>query len=115
MNDLTIKKTIMRKKHFIRVAGLVLLMAVSIPGFSNTTVDPITATAAKTEDARAHQLMQRLEEIKTMDKSNLSREDKKELRKEVKVIRKDLKDNHHTVYLSLGALIIIILLLILIL
>lgn len=57
----------------------------------------------------------RLEEIKTMDKSELSSSEKRELRKEVKTIKTELKSTGHGVYLSVGAIIIIVLLLILLL
>jgi hypothetical protein len=107
----------MKKNQVLRITAFALLMAVSIPALSNSaTTDPVTAaTSPKTEDVRAHQLIQRLKEIKTMDKSALSKEDKKELRKEVKSIRKEMREHHHYLYISVGAAIIIILLLVLIL
>jgi len=92
----------------------VLLMAFCIsfvtPTFAANT------TPAKTEvpkEVRAQQIEHRLIEIKNMDKSNLSRAEKKELRKEVKGLRKEAR--HAGIYLSVGAIIIIILLLILLL
>ncbi|MBP4142152.1 hypothetical protein MW871_11200 [Flavobacterium sp. I-SCBP12n] len=60
-------------------------------------------------------MLDRLEEIKAMDKSDLSSAEKKELRKEVRTIKADLKSSGNGVYLSVGAIIIIILLLILLL
>lgn len=57
----------------------------------------------------------RLEEIKKIDKSELSRSEKKALRKEVKAIKSELRSKGNGVYLSVGAIIIIILLLILLL
>ena len=65
--------------------------------------------------ARVEVLMTRLNEIKDMDKSELTRADKKELRTEVKAIKEELRSTGNGVYLSIGAIIIIILLLILIL
>ena len=56
-----------------------------------------------------------LEDIKGMDKSTLTKVDKKELRKEVKDIKKEMKVIKGGVYLSVGAIIIVILLLILLL
>jgi hypothetical protein len=50
-----------------------------------------------------------------MDKSELSSVEKKELRKEVRTIKKELKATGNGVYLSIGAILIIILLLILLL
>jgi hypothetical protein len=54
-----------------------------------------------------------LNEIKALDKSNLSSLEKKELRKEVLSAKKQLKELSGGVYISIGAIIIIILLLIL--
>ena len=59
--------------------------------------------------------MQRLHEIKNMDKSNLTSSEKKVLRKEVRSIRNQLSHAGRGLYISLGAAIIIVLLLILIL
>ena len=60
-------------------------------------------------------MLNRLDEIKAMDMSALGKVEKKELRKEVKMIRSDLRAAGQGVYLSVGAIIIIILLLILLL
>jgi hypothetical protein len=60
-------------------------------------------------------MLNRLDEIKAMDKSELSSVEKKELRMEVRTIKKELKSSGNGVYLSVGAIIIIILLLILLL
>ena len=59
-------------------------------------------------------LLNRLETINAMDKSGLTRAEKKEFRVEVRTIKKDIKASGG-VYVSVGALIIIILLLILLL
>ena len=60
-------------------------------------------------------MLNRLEEIKEMDKSSMNHAKKKELRKEVRAIKASLRASNHGVYLSVGAIIIIILLLILLL
>ena len=60
-------------------------------------------------------LLNRLNEIKAIDKSSLSSSEKKELRKEVRAIKAELKSTGNGVYLSVGAIIIVILLLILLL
>lgn len=60
-------------------------------------------------------LLNRLDEIKAMDKSSLNSTEKKELRKEVRAIKAELKSTGNGVYLSVGAIIIVILLLILLL
>ena len=78
--------------------------------------DKNPATTEPTEiPAEVQFKLDRLEEIKEMDKSDLSRVEKKELRKEVRAIKSDLKSTGNGVYLSVGAIIIIVLLLILLL
>ena len=96
-----------------KAAILVILMAITIPA-SAVSTDPVTNTPTTVmSDARGEELISRLNDIKAMDKSDLSRTDKKELRKEVKAIKKELAASGRGVYLSVGAIIIVILLLIL--
>lgn len=59
-------------------------------------------------------LMNRLEEIRELDKSKLNSTEKKELRMEVKSIKEEIKASGG-LYLSLGALLLVIVLLILLL
>ena len=75
---------------------------------SLTLVQPIDSTNSK-------ELLARLEEIKAMDMSAMSRVEKKELRNEVRETKKLLRDNEGGIYLSVGAIIIIVLLLIILL
>ncbi len=75
----------------------------------------ISMPANKEVPAEVQAKYDRLEEIKAMDKSEMTRAEKKELRKEVRSIKADLKASNNGVYLSVGAIIIIILLLILLL
>lgn len=94
------------------ILGLLMAFGISFvtPAFATKTIP------AKTEipkEVRAQQIEQRLREIRDMDKSTLSSADKKELRKEVKSLKKEARSQG--VYLSIGAIIIIILLLILLL
>lgn len=98
-----------------KFASFILLM-----GFALTAQSAYTPTEAvpfnepvKTENARVQQLLQRLEIIKGMDKSAMTRLERKALRKEVVSIKKEMKEIKGGVYLSVAAIIIIILLLIL--
>jgi hypothetical protein len=93
----------------------VLLMSMCI-----TLVSPVIAsnetpgtTTEVPKDQLAKQIENRLVEIRNMDKTNLTSVEKKELRKEVKDLKKQAKSNG--IYLSVGAIIIIVLLLILLL
>jgi hypothetical protein len=58
-------------------------------------------------------MLNRLEEIKDMDKSELNRSDKKALRKEVRAIKTEIRSSGNGLYISAGAIIIILLLIIL--
>lgn len=100
----------------LRMAVVALTLACTVPTFASTVEPAKTEISNKAaEDAKTEVLLNRLKEIKDMDKSNLSRAEKKELRKEVKEIKATMKASSNGVYLSVGAIIIIILLLILIL
>ena len=101
----------MNVKKLTGIAMITLLMTVSIPAISA----PMLPTEPSNSEAAAQALITRLHEIKDMDKSNLSKTEKKELRNEVKNIKKELKANSRGIYLSVGAIIIIVLLLILLL
>ncbi|MCX6234068.1 MAG: hypothetical protein NT175_04975 [Bacteroidetes bacterium] len=85
----------------------------SIAATTAASSSPVTSKPA--ESAEAKTLLLRLDEIKAMDKSNLKPSEKKNLRKEVRSIKHQLKRIGGGVYLSAGAIIIIILLLIILL
>jgi hypothetical protein len=73
-------------------------------------------TAAKPEEnAEVKAMIDRLNEIKAMDKSKLSSAEKKDLRKEVKSIRSNLKDVSGGIYISGAAVIVIVVLLLILL
>jgi len=112
---ITFKTKKMRTRNILSAAAIAIAMAIAVPARANDPVsDPSQpANTSKTDEIRAQQLRQRLEEIRAMDKSTLTKAEKKELRKEVKEIKKQARELRG-VYISIGALIIIILLLILI-
>lgn len=76
---------------------------------TTTTTPPTESTAATTL------LIARLNEIKAMDKSNLKASEKKQLRKETRSIKRELRKSSGGIYLSVGAVIVILLLLVLLL
>ncbi len=80
------------------------------------TIDSLQSrTPIATVNNRSTELLTRLNEIKNIDKSNLTRVEKKELRIELRNIKKEMKSSGSGVYLSVGAIIIILLLLIILL
>lgn len=84
----------------------------SIQSIASPNLPPITAATPVTS-VNPDPTMARLNEIKSMDKSKLTHAERKALRKEVKAIKDSKKDLNGGVYLSVGAIIIIVLLLIL--
>ena len=94
---------------------ILLVLAVILPIQSNAMVSDTPTNDKAISEESASKMIHRLEEIKAMDRSNMNRETKRMLRKEVKSIKKELATSGRGVYLSVGAIIIIVLLLILIL
>jgi hypothetical protein len=98
-----------------------LMLVISTSFFPNTmlgaTGNPSSSPVSEPIEVPAHVQVQlnRLDEIKAMDKSDMTSTEKKALRKEVKVIKSSLRDSNSGIYLSVGAIIIIVLLLILLL
>ena len=90
---------------------VVLLLTIASPVMAFTN----PATTAETTESRVQHLQNRLEEIKSLDTRTLSRVEKKTLRREVRAIKKELAAISGGVYLSVGAIILIALLLILLL
>lgn len=100
----------MNPKKIIQIILVSLCIGMVVPAFAAET--PATKTEIP-KDVRASQIENRLIEIRDMNKTNLTSSEKRELRKEVKSLRKEAR--HRGIYLSVGAIIIIILLLILLL
>jgi hypothetical protein len=100
----------MIKKLFLRAASVMVFTATALSASSSNAVTDV-----------AHNISipvtDGLEEIKNMDKSALTGSERRDLRKEVRAMKKEMKSDGlgRGVYLSVGAIIIIILLLILIL
>lgn len=75
-----------------------------------------TIVAANPADvAKVKVLELRLNAINNMDKSDLKASEKRELRKEVRSIKQQLHEMGHYVYISAGAVILIVILLIILL
>jgi peptidoglycan hydrolase CwlO-like protein len=70
-------------------------------------------TENKLSEEEISRLTKRVEEIRDMDKSELNAKDRKELRKELKEIKENVKKNSGTIVISGLALVLIIILVIL--
>ena len=104
------------KKFPIYLMMILLSLSLSPATIFASEKNP-TSTAANTKEvpAAVKVMYDRLEEIKAIDKSSMTRVEKKELRKEVRTIKANLRASNNGVYLSVGAIIIIVVLLIVLL
>ena len=102
-------------KNIFKCAFLIFFITLA-PALQSKDFVPVRVSdRTETLDAaEAQRLIERLEEIKAMDKTSITRSEKRALRLEVKNSQKKLNSGGG-VYLSVGALIIIILLLIILL
>lgn len=100
----------MSLQNLLKSAIVALSLTLAIPSVAAAAVSDSTADVAT-----LNTLVTRVNEIQNMDKTNLSSTEKKELKKELKLMKHQADGLGRGVYLSVGALIIIILLLILIL
>ena len=76
------------------------------------------ATLAKTENKLTAEevavMTARVEAIRDMDKSNMTTMEKRELRKEVKAIKENVRKDGGVIYISVGTVLLIVLILLLI-
>jgi hypothetical protein len=101
-------------KFVFKITLLVLIITLSIPVQSNA-LDRINLSDSATDARILSTISNRVAEIQSMDKSNISSEERKALKKELKQMKQQAVHLGPGVYLSVGAIIIIILLLILLL
>jgi len=94
------------------IAALALLSFMPMQMKAETNARPSKNVETLTP-AEVETLTRRVEEIKAMDKSNLTRPEKTELRKELKTIKHKLDGDG--VYISAGALLVVIIILLIVL
>ncbi|SFG64788.1 hypothetical protein [Pedobacter insulae] len=102
-------------KKFIYTLVLVFTLGISTNTVSAADKNEPKKELTAEQKVQFERLVNRVEEIRNMDKSNLNRTEKRALRKELKEMKEQARALQQGVYLSVGAIIIIILLLILIL
>lgn len=106
-------------------SGLFMLLLMVVTTFAEAAPNNNEPVRSKKEvaamtpaerDARVATIIKRVEEIKAMDRSNLSRAERKELKKELRNLNKEARVfGRGGIYLSVGAILVIILILILVL
>jgi len=109
----------MKKFIFCLIATVLSLTILPVQSFAATKEEPSSLVVTKppepAESAEAKVLITRLDEIKAMDMSAMKSTEKKELRKEVRSIKRELKDISGGIYVSAGVLIVVLILLIVLL
>ncbi len=105
----------MTPKKTMSILLFVMLTSIVMPAFAGETI-PGTTTEQMTNEAPSQQALNRIYEIRNMDRSHMTSTEKKELRKELKNLKKESKSKRKSgIYLSIGAIIVIGVLLILLL
>jgi predicted nucleic acid-binding Zn ribbon protein len=103
------------KKLMVCIATTVMLLTCTpIQAKAENNPIPISATDTEKESAELKALIKRVNEINAMDRSTMTRAERKEIRKELHAIKKEVKRHGGgTVYISGGLLVLILVLIIL--
>ena len=108
------KKIILFAFLFIFALGASTVFAAnSDPNSAKDNLVVPDKTENKLSEEEMSRLTKRVEEIRDMDKTNMTVKEKRELKKELKGIKENVRRNGGVVYISAGTLILIILLVIL--
>ncbi len=106
----------MKKRYLPLLFAATILCSAPAIAAESAVVETATVTPAQLSDReQAEQLMVRLHEIQDLTKQNLSAEERLALRTEVKEIKEQFKVLDKRISISIGAIIIIALLLIILL
>ncbi|MBL0146755.1 MAG: hypothetical protein IPP48_14535 [Chitinophagaceae bacterium] len=100
----------MNIKNFLKILTVVAFSVFIVPSYSKAATIPSDST---TDSKIALQIIQRVTQIQNMDKTTLTPSEKSDLKKELRQMKQQADGLDKRVYLSIGAIIIIILLLIL--
>ena len=92
-----------------------MMIMLSLGAFTTVNASEKKPTTVPSEipseiPAEIQVMLNRLEEIKAMDKSELDRYEKKALRKEVRSMKSQIRTSGNGIYITTGALIVILLL-----
>jgi hypothetical protein len=94
---------------------MITCLSLTIAPYQVKASENTSMSESSTKMQEAHKLVNRLEEIRSMDLKNMDRSEKKELRKEVLSINEKFQHPDTVIYISGGALILILILLIILL
>ena len=109
----------MRKTILIGILMFTLSSTIAFAANNDSKAKTETAAVlAKTENKLSAEevavLTKRVDEIRGMDKSEMTSTEKRELRKELKGIKENVRRNGEVIYISGGTLLLIILIIVLI-
>lgn len=96
----------------ILFASTQFLVAAPGPDSESSKKGKTELTEAQKE--RAAEMQTRLDEIKSMDFKSMTKDERKDIRMELKNMKEEAKRDGNGIYLSLGAIIVILLVLILV-
>jgi len=109
----------MKQRTSKSVIVLVLAMVMSVGSFaapaSNEVIPAAASPSESANNTEMQRMINRLEEIKAMDLKNMPRSEKRKYAKEVKQIQKKMNALSGGVYISAGAVLIILILLLILL
>ncbi len=104
-------------KNYLTIVTTALVLLLSVPVLTHAAAEPVSTTIPlnKSGKSSTQGISTRLDEIRAIDKSTLSSSEKKALREEARVLKKQPNDLSNGVYISAGGVILVIVLLILLL
>ena len=103
----------MKQGKIVKLITASLFVLFTLPASASAITSD--SSIVTTNEIRVQQMSDRLQDIKAIDKSSLTKSGKKALRTEVVEIKKEMKAVSGGVYISVGALILILILLIILL
>ncbi len=105
----------MRKTIFIAIMMIFTLTATTaFAGKTDSKSTTPAATENKLSTEELSRMKNRVEEIRNMDKSEMTVSEKRDLRKESKGIKENVRKSGEVIYISGGTLLLIILIIVLI-
>lgn len=97
-------------KNSVTYFMILLFTVTPLVSIHATETDPPKTVTELPADVRV--MINRIEEIKEMDKSEMSRAEKRALRKEARALKAEVRSTGNGLYISAGAVIVILLLII---
>jgi len=98
----------MKKTIFIAILMIFTLSATTFASKTDLKSTTPAATENKLSAEEVSRLNKRVEEIRSMDKSEMTNMEERELRKESKGIKENVRKNGEVIYISGGTLLLII-------